>query len=165
MRLSFALGDEKCAVQVDKSAAGYRVQFQGHDYGVEVMYAGDGNVAYMIDGVVHEAQWASDGSRLWLFLNGKTYVFGPGDDRHKSNGPTTDRLGGGEKEIRTPMPGHIRSIQCVQGEPVVKGQICFVLEAMKMEIRIHAPTVGRLDKLLTSAGASVERDQLLATIE
>jgi biotin carboxyl carrier protein len=40
-----------------------------------------------------------------------------------------------------------------------------VLEAMKMEIRIHAPQDGIVKKLFVSQGQTVEREQMLIDIE
>ena len=50
------------------------------------------------------------------------------------------------------------------GERVEKGQTLLLLEAMKMEIRIKAPTGGLVKKLLVSSGQSVDKEQLLVEI-
>jgi biotin carboxyl carrier protein len=40
-----------------------------------------------------------------------------------------------------------------------------VLEAMKMEIRIHSPQDGVVEKLFVKQGQTVEREQVLIDIE
>jgi pyruvate carboxylase subunit B len=52
-----------------------------------------------------------------------------------------------------------------EGETVSKGQTLLVLEAMKMEIRIHAPREGVIQKLFVKQGQTVEREQILIEIE
>lgn len=51
------------------------------------------------------------------------------------------------------------------GDHVVQGQAMLVLEAMKMEIRVQAPRVGRVAVVAVQVGESVEREQMLLEIE
>ena len=67
--------------------------------------------------------------------------------------------------LRAPMPGHIRSVACAEGDVVSKGQTCFVLEAMKMEMQIKAPRAGRVIHIAAAQGQPVARDHVLAEIE
>ena len=62
------------------------------------------------------------------------------------------------------MPAQVREVQVAAGERVEKGQTLLLLEAMKMEIRIKAPTGGLVKKLLVSSGQSVDKEQLLVEI-
>ena len=62
------------------------------------------------------------------------------------------------------MPAQVRAVQVQEGDAVEKGQMLLLLEAMKMEIRIKAPTAGRVTQLLVSSGQTVEKDQLLAEV-
>jgi biotin carboxyl carrier protein len=47
---------------------------------------------------------------------------------------------------------------------VTEGQPLILLEAMKMELQITAPQDGIVSALDVTAGQTVERDQLLATV-
>jgi len=68
-------------------------------------------------------------------------------------------------ELAAPMPGLVRSVNVEQGESVSKGQTLLVLEAMKMEIRIHSPREGVIQRLFVKQGQTVEREQVLIEIE
>ena len=46
-----------------------------------------------------------------------------------------------------------------------KGQTLLLLEAMKMEIRVKAPSAGRVSRLLVIPGQPVEKEQLLAELK
>ncbi len=70
---------------------------------------------------------------------------------------------GGEK-ITAPMPGTILSVNVSNGQAVKKGDVLFILEAMKMENEIMAPCDGTVSSVSTSKGASVESGALLCVI-
>jgi biotin carboxyl carrier protein len=63
------------------------------------------------------------------------------------------------------MPGQVRAVNVSEGDTVTKSQTLLVIEAMKMEIRIHAPRDGKVKKLFVQQGQTVERDQVLVEIE
>ena len=70
---------------------------------------------------------------------------------------------GGEK-ITAPMPGTILSVNVQNGAAVKKGDILFILEAMKMENEIMSPCDGTVLSVNTSKGSAVESGTLLCVI-
>lgn len=62
---------------------------------------------------------------------------------------------GGEK-VSAPMPGTILDVRVSNGQTVKKGDILFILEAMKMENEIVAPRAGTVAQIVAAKGASVE---------
>ncbi len=71
---------------------------------------------------------------------------------------------GGNENICSPMPGTILSVKCSVGQAVKKGDILFILEAMKMENEIFAPHDGTVSAVLVSSGATVETGTALCTL-
>lgn len=66
-------------------------------------------------------------------------------------------------QLTAPMPGNIVAILCKEKEKVDKGQTLMVIEAMKMEHSIHAPTAAVIKDIFFKEGAQVnEGDELLA---
>ena len=70
---------------------------------------------------------------------------------------------GGEK-VCAPMPGTILSVNVSNGQAVKKGDVLFILEAMKMENEIMAPCDGTVAAVSTSKGSTVESGALLCVI-
>jgi acetyl-CoA carboxylase biotin carboxyl carrier protein len=67
--------------------------------------------------------------------------------------------------VTAPMVGKILKIEKNIGDSIDEDDIVLVMEAMKMEIPVVAPTGGVLKDIKVSPGQAVEADQLLAEIE
>ena len=74
-----------------------------------------------------------------------------------------DSVGG--LTISCPMPGTILAVNVKVGDTVKRGDILFILEAMKMENEIMTDRDGKVTSVGVSKGASVDTGDLLATIE
>ena len=55
------------------------------------------------------------------------------------------------------MPGRVLDVLVAEGNSVQKGDTLVLLEAMKMELRIQAPSDGRVARVLCAAGQVVLR--------
>lgn len=63
--------------------------------------------------------------------------------------------------LRSQMPGQVMQIFVTEGQAVEKGQNLLTLEAMKMEIRVTAPSDGSITRIYVQQGETVERGQQL----
>ena len=70
--------------------------------------------------------------------------------------------GGGAESA--PLPGAMREGRGCEGAPGVKGDILFILEAMKMENEIMAPCDGTAASVSVTKGAAVDSGALLCVI-
>ena len=62
------------------------------------------------------------------------------------------------------MPGKILSVKASVGSSVKKGEVILILEAMKMENEVVAPSDGTVASINVSAGDAVEAGDVLATL-
>lgn len=69
----------------------------------------------------------------------------------------------GGQTINAPMPGTILDVKVANGQTVKKGDILFILEAMKMENEILAPCDGTVT-VSVSKGATVATGEVLGAI-
>ena len=77
--------------------------------------------------------------------------------------PTAAAPAGGE-QIKSPLPGVILDVKIAAGDQVKKGQVIFIIEAMKMENEIMSPVDGVVTQVAIAKGASVNTGDLLAVI-
>jgi len=70
----------------------------------------------------------------------------------------------GSTTVTAPMPGTILAINVSNGASVKKGDVLFVLEAMKMENEIMASCDGTVASVNTTKGSSVNTGDVLCVI-
>ena len=118
---------------------------------------------------LHDGAVTVDGLRLPLRHHASedaVWIGLPGEDRglvlHR-----TARAGSRRESAPTldsPMPGAVTAVLVADGDQVQEGQAVLVVEAMKMEHTLHAPSAGTV-RLHVSAGQRVTRGQELALVE
>ena len=101
----------------------------------------------------------------WAFWNGKTYRWTRA--QRPADGTKADRSThiAARMEVTAPMPARIVAIKVSTGDAVKSGDTLVVLEAMKMEMPIQAPSDGRVRTIGCREGELVPGDALLVELE
>jgi 3-methylcrotonyl-CoA carboxylase alpha subunit len=91
----------------------------------------------------------ADGDKRWVFLDGDVYEF------------DVQRLGrrrssAHHSSLMAPMPATVTRINVAVGDAVARGDTLLVLEAMKMELPVRAPSDGTISSIACREGELVQ---------
>ncbi len=156
MDFQYQLDDEVKTVRLERNGEVVRITIADRAYEVSVIHLQAGELTFRVDGVMHTAFVAQDGSTRFVAIDGDVFELkqpAPRRVRRKQQH--------GEDNLTASMPGQVTSVLIDEGDRVQRGQPLIVLEAMKMEIKIAAPHDGRVAKVLVKPGQVVDRGQVL----
>lgn len=127
----------------------------------------DGYVSMIVDGksIPVSVEPASDG-QMRVTIDGQRTVVQVKDERDL----LVDEFGLGDEEaaggvVRAPMPGLVLDLLVSEGDEVEAEQGLLVLEAMKMENELKAPSGGIVGAIHVESGQAVDKEDLLIEIE
>jgi biotin carboxyl carrier protein len=96
----------------------------------------------------------------WVFLNGEVFRF-----EIERAGSRRRRSAASHGSLTAPMPATVRRIEAQMGQPVRRGDILIVLEAMKMELPVRAPADGTIARVNCREGELVQAGQELVELQ
>jgi 3-methylcrotonyl-CoA carboxylase alpha subunit len=142
-------------------AKAYRVKLAYHAGGWEIGMAGTASKAELVarDGaelsirlgdMAAHGSVRRDGDLFHVFTGGRHYTLAYNDPMAHAGEHET---GGGR--LTAPMPGKVVAVMTCGGAEVKKGQPLVIMEAMKMEHTIAAPSDGLVEEVLYQVGDQV----------
>jgi len=103
--------------------------------------------------------------KLGVIADGQRFFAEVESERMRIRAAHKPLCGGGEGEIKSPMPGRVVRVLVKDGDEVEAGVPVIVVEAMKMENELAAARPGKVKKVHVAVGATVESGTLLVEIE
>ena len=95
-------------------------------------------------------------------INGRAYEYSVTDGAPAAKGPTA--AAGDGTSVCAELSGQVLRVLVQEGDSVAEGDALLVLEALKMEIEVKAPSAGRVTYIAVVADRRVETGDLLVTI-
>ena len=68
-------------------------------------------------------------------------------------------------QVKAHITGTVWKVEVTVGEQVMPGQVCVILESMKMEMPVEAPAAGTVEKVLVKEGQAVSEGDSLVTLK
>jgi 3-methylcrotonyl-CoA carboxylase alpha subunit len=110
----------------------------------------DARYAIRLDGQAIRGTVRRDGEALHVFTGGAHHVLAWNDPlAHAGEHETADG------RLTAPMPGKVVAVIASSGQHVRKGEPLVIMEAMKMEHTIAAPSDGLVEEVLYQVGDQV----------
>jgi biotin carboxyl carrier protein len=126
--------------------------------------------AETIDSQTQRIQFSSSDGRtqlFWIYAKGNKRILSwPGGSIEIESSDLSEGLGaagGSVKPLKLTMPGKVLSIKVREGDLVESGQDLIIVEAMKMENLLLAPTKAKVEKILVKEGDRLESGTVLIT--
>jgi acetyl/propionyl-CoA carboxylase alpha subunit len=159
------------AIDVERRGAAYAVMLDGRSITVDARAMEGFFTSILINGKAYEVtvEPESDSWRVQIGIDVHRVRFldplrPAGDKEGAAAGDGHGRSSGSRQRVAALMPGKIVRVLVKQGDEVKEGQGLLVVEAMKMENEVAAPSAGRVLELKVSPGEPVEAGATLAVI-
>ena len=153
-------------VTVREAGGGLQLTVEGHTHEVALIpWVPPTHFILLVDGSFTPVVVMRAGEELWVTI---------GCDQHRvriaQSVPIPRRGAGGgspSSEVRVveaPMPGLIVAVQAQSGATIEQGAPVVIMEAMKMQMEIRAPSAGRIRSVRVQAGQEVSKGQVLVEL-
>ena len=148
--LIFRQGETQTVVTVAYRGTGYGLAIDGAEVSARGEIDARGQMRVEFDGVRMDAAVIAAGGLRHVFLHGRTWRLSAIDPLYFAG-----EGGGVQGGLLAPMPGKVIALLAEAGKPVDKGAPLMILEAMKMEHTITAPSAGLLKAFRFAVGDQV----------
>lgn len=119
----------------------------------------------LIDNRVEDCLIYDDAGKTWVDWRGQVYPVEITDPRQDSLHSALASRRGGSGSLKAQMPGKVVKVLIGQGDTVESGQGLVIVEAMKMQNELKAPTSGIVKTCRVVEGQNVNGGDLLFEIE
>jgi 3-methylcrotonyl-CoA carboxylase alpha subunit len=129
---------------------GWVLELDGAAHPLALVSKRGGEYAIRLDGTALHGAVRRDGELLHVFTGGQHYALHYADPM--AHAGETEAAGG---RLTAPMPGKVVAVIARDGQTVKKGEPLVIMEAMKMEHTIAAPSDGLVEEILYAVGDQV----------
>ena len=123
-----------------------------------------GQVAMNVDGMAHAVSIEGDANHCHVVMAGYSYEVELEDERERA-AHAAERESAGGGVVKSVMPGVVVELLVAVGETVQEGQPLLILEAMKMQNEIGAPSTATVTAIHIEQGTAVGAGEKLVTLK
>jgi biotin carboxyl carrier protein len=159
------LGEREVEAELEETPEGARVDIDGTWHNVSLQRLGDSpRVLLVIGDRLLEVLVTEEAQAFNLQIGGRVYEVETTRRRTQGRGDEGDQFIGGRWLMRAPLSGIVAEIRVSQGDKVQRGDVLFIVEAMKMLNELRARVSGVVDSVLVEDRQRVEIGQPLIEI-
>lgn len=173
MRYSVVLDEKEHFIDIDKTDQQWVIAVDERSIVVNSAQINAGHISLLIDGYSYDLRvhpvlvdgGATDTLTFEVVMDGVPRVVELVDQRrHALSGMAKGRHGGGDAQIKAPMPGLVVNVLVTAGDSVEHNQRVVVLEAMKMQNDLLTPKAGIVKAVKAEKGQAVNQGQVLVIV-
>ena len=144
------------------------VKIDGNSHHVTLLKITGNEIEFILDSKYHRAiiQSGTHETKLLIDDHPITLKSHPNlQEILKRSLSTEERGEGGDKDIKSQIPGRVVNIMVEAGSPVKKGDPIIVLESMKMQVAVKSHKDGNVKQIKVNKGATVARYDIVAILD
>jgi len=163
MDYEYSLNGTNYMVSINKKDDIYTVNSGEKVKDVKIEFLSENSLLIFDGDKTTRAFYARDRENIFVNLKGNYYELTEAGAESQACGDHADVLTDGI--IYPPMPGKVIKVLVNEGDEVKKGEGLLIVESMKMENELSAPTEGNIKKVHVAEGEQVSLDQPLIEID
>jgi biotin carboxyl carrier protein len=149
---------------VELPSGALEARLEGRPIEVDVVVVGE-QLSVRVNGQVVDLTTEGIPPEIGAVASGhRSYVRVESERMRSAEHARKSTVSGGDKVVKSPMPGRVIKILVAKGDPVEVGQSLLVLEAMKMENEVRARLAGTVTDIHVAPGSTVEGSAKLITL-
>ena len=113
-----------------------------------------------IDGQYYQAWRATDGDSVWVHIGGRVFIVDVSNPLDSANSSAQ-----ATNEICADMPGMVVELHTETGASVDSGDAIVTIESMKMQIVLHAPRAGIIEKIHQQPDIAFDKGAVLVSLK
>ena len=161
--IHFSLEETNYSIHYQTTRQGLMIEWDNQTMEVSSPHCKDHQIQFTYKNKSRLFHWMDDSKGTHLFHNGETWLVKSQDQLPPVSIKKTNDQQHNGNALNAPLPGQILKIHVTEGQPVKKGDLLLVLEAMKMENHLKAWKDGVIEKIHIEKGHQVKSNQLLIT--
>ena len=168
MRYIAKIEDKSFQIDVEEKDGKLSVFLDGKPVSIDLTEVKPPNfISLLVNHRSFDAEITKDSGKYLVFLGGRRYECILEDERlSRLTGLGGIKEGMAlEKELRSPMPGLVVSVEVKEGDQVKSGHGLVIVEAMKMENELKASFDAKVKQIRVKPGQAVEKDEVLIVFE
>jgi glutaconyl-CoA/methylmalonyl-CoA decarboxylase subunit gamma len=159
------LGEREVEAELEDTPEGARVNIDGTWHNVSLQRLGDSpRVLLVIEDRLLEVLVTEEAQAFNLQIGGQVYEVETTRRRTPGRGDQGDQFIDGRWLLRAPLTGVVAEIRVSQGDQVERGDVLFIVEAMKMLNELRARVSGIVETVRVEERQRVEIGQPLIEI-
>lgn len=163
MAFIIKVDNKEFKVDLKQKGKDFKIYLDGKEIKVEVAHKQGAQLSLIIDDKPFNIVLESDDQ---ILVNDETYSVEIVDEQiQKLIKASPEKFLTKELAIKVPMPGLIIEVSVKQGDAVKAGQGLLIVEAMKMQNEMNAPSDGVVKKILVQKGQTVNSGDTLIIME
>jgi biotin carboxyl carrier protein len=145
-----------------------KVKIDGNSHHITLLKITGNEIEFILDSKYHSAiiQSGTHETKLLIDDHPITVKSHPNlQEILKRSLSAEERGEGGDKDIKSQIPGRVVNIMVEPGSTIKKGDPIIVLESMKMQVAVKSHKDGNVKQIKVNKGATVARYDIVAILE